>query len=226
MDGGEYYPWATQVAGDWVWDQVTGNLYDGVEPVIFNLTAGEHTLIFKQREPGTKLDQILITNDLEYMPQGVATTEPITIRLEAENGYLNKPMTIAADDAASAGGYVLVPRRRNRNNLDPLANAGYAEFTFQVPAVGEYIVWGRVNSADTATDSFFVSMDGGEYYPWATQVAGDWVWDQVTGNLYDGVEPVIFNLTAGEHTLIFKQREPGTKLDSIVITSDMEYIPN
>jgi hypothetical protein len=87
-------------------------------------------------------------------------------------------------------------------------------------------VWGRVNSVDTATDSFFVSIDGDDYSQWATQVAGDWVWDQVVGNLYEGVEPVIFNLEAGEHTLIVKQREPGTKLDRIIITPNLDYLPD
>jgi hypothetical protein len=44
----------------WLWDQAARD----TSPVFF-LEAGVHTLTIKQRESGTKLDQILITNDME-----------------------------------------------------------------------------------------------------------------------------------------------------------------
>jgi hypothetical protein len=47
----------------WVWDQAASDTMP-----IFFLEAGEHTLIIKQRESGAKLDQLLITNDIEYRP--------------------------------------------------------------------------------------------------------------------------------------------------------------
>ncbi len=49
------------------------------------------------------------------------------------------------------------------------------------------------------------------------------MWDQVT-DLSDP-DPVSFYLTAGTHTLIVKQMEDGTKLDSIMITTEPTWIP-
>ena len=94
------------------------------------------------------------------------------------------------------------------------------------------MIWGRVNSTTTARDSFFVSVDGNEYALWDTQVSTTWVWDQVTyRDSWDPVAnqpvgyPLIVYLEAGEHSLIIKHREPLTKIDKILITNDMEYIP-
>ena len=47
----------------WVWDQAV----DGATPVFF-LEPGSYTLIIKHREGGSKIDRILITNDLDVVP--------------------------------------------------------------------------------------------------------------------------------------------------------------
>ncbi len=47
----------------WMWDQAASDSM----PVFF-LEPGEHTLIIKQRESGSQLDQLLITNNIEYQP--------------------------------------------------------------------------------------------------------------------------------------------------------------
>lgn len=48
----------------WSWNQAASD----TDPVFF-LDAGPHTLMIKQRESGTKLDKIFLTNDMEAMPQ-------------------------------------------------------------------------------------------------------------------------------------------------------------
>jgi hypothetical protein len=297
-----------------VWDQVANR--DVADPVIVYLEAGEHSMIVKQREPLTKLDKLLITNDMAYVPEGsvqennplpppntdtdsdgifdndeinVYGTNPdksdtdgdgindgdelnfwidswkidsdgdglinlldsdsdndnyydgqeldigfdplnsesnpgsVKIWFEAESGTINSPMAISTDDTASGGEYILIPKG-NKNNLDPNAETGYTNYAFQVPVSGEYVIWSRVNSATSARNSFFVSVDGNEYALWDTQVAKTWIWDQVADR--DVADPVIVHLEAGEHTLIIKHREPLTKLDKILITNDMDYIPD
>lgn len=47
----------------WVWEQASIQAL----PVIF-LEAGGHTLTLTQRESGTQLDQLLVTNELEFIP--------------------------------------------------------------------------------------------------------------------------------------------------------------
>jgi hypothetical protein len=66
MDSSQPLLWTTRHGeGAWVWDQVHER---NAAPARFTLTAGTHTFRLKQREDGTKLDHLLITNDLSYTP--------------------------------------------------------------------------------------------------------------------------------------------------------------
>ncbi|GIX49564.1 MAG: hypothetical protein KatS3mg131_3775 [Candidatus Tectimicrobiota bacterium] len=50
----------------WLWSQAGADSM----PVLF-LDAGVYTLVIKQRESGTQLDRLLLTSDVEYVPQGL-----------------------------------------------------------------------------------------------------------------------------------------------------------
>lgn len=73
VDGTGDKMWNGITAGTaWVWDKVKDTTVTPVtDPVIFNLDAGIHQLKIKQREDGTKIDKVLITNDLDYAPTGI-----------------------------------------------------------------------------------------------------------------------------------------------------------
>ncbi|UCF92201.1 MAG: hypothetical protein JSW39_28710 [Desulfobacterales bacterium] len=144
------------------------------------------------------------------------------IWLEAENGSLHSPMEAAEDADTSAGGYIVVPNG-NGDVWDSSQVAGDAVYTFQVAAAGDYVIWGRVLAVSGGDDSFFIAVDDGGYALWDAQQADTWVWDLV--NDRNGSDPVIYHLDAGEHTLVVKQREDGTKIDRILITSDRQYVP-
>jgi len=40
-------------------------------PKTYKLTAGKHTITLLNREDGIMFDQMLITNDMAYFPQGI-----------------------------------------------------------------------------------------------------------------------------------------------------------
>jgi len=44
--------------------------------VVYSLGVGQHTLVIKHREDGAKLDRILVTNDMAYVPQGQGEVVP------------------------------------------------------------------------------------------------------------------------------------------------------
>jgi fibronectin type 3 domain-containing protein len=74
LDGSQEVVWHTN-RGDqasWTWDVVSVRNLDDVRdasaPHIYHLEAGEHTLTIKQREDGTKLDMVVITNKLDMSP--------------------------------------------------------------------------------------------------------------------------------------------------------------
>lgn len=142
------------------------------------------------------------------------------IMIEAEDANLQWPMVIGDDAAASAGGYVWVPSGTG-DLFNPSSNNGYAEYHFEVPENGDYVIWGRQISNDSASDSFFVSVDGQADMVWNTLSGGQnvWTWDAVSNP--NESSPQQYWLAAGFHTLTIKQREDGTKLDSIVITNDL-----
>jgi hypothetical protein len=51
----------------WQWTAVSGR-NGGVNPRTFQISAGRHNLVFRGREQGTALDQILVTNDRSFVP--------------------------------------------------------------------------------------------------------------------------------------------------------------
>jgi hypothetical protein len=154
----------------------------------------------------------------------VTVTEVAAVKVwfEAESGTLHAPMVAAQSALASSGQYILAPNGAG-NIFDSALSGGYANYTFTVPEAGNYVIWGRVLAATGGDDSFYVSMDGGVYALWDTVISTVWAWDQV--NNRDVADPVVYSLTAGQHTLIVKQREGGTKLDRLLITNDLQYVP-
>ncbi|MCP4745024.1 MAG: hypothetical protein GY874_02630 [Desulfobacteraceae bacterium] len=223
MDNGSSVLWDVQMSDSWVWDQLVDRGQSSA--ATFYLTAGTHTLTVYQREDGSKLDRILITNDMEYIPEAMGEEVASTVHklfIEAEDGYMNAPMAAFQDTDASAKGYIEAPNGSGYLS-GPSKSNGYAEYTFEVPTSGDYIVWGRVLAANGKDDSFFVSMDNGSSVLWDVQMSGSWIWDQLVDR--GETSAATFYLTAGTHTLTVYQREDGSKLDKILITNDMEYTP-
>ncbi len=66
IDGGPWFLWDIQRTGDWTWDDV--NDRNGADPVVFDLAVGTHTLRVSVREDGSRLDKLIITNDLLLDP--------------------------------------------------------------------------------------------------------------------------------------------------------------
>jgi len=236
MDGGSQSTWDTTRSTKWVWDKVSHR--GGADPVKYNLATGKHTLTIGQREDGTKLDCVVITKDTSSTPSTsvfsgspsststtssssstsappASTTESVNAEIEAEDGVMNSPMERAADNSASSGMYVWT---RNGGGY-----GGSAQYNFDVSNAGKYIIWGRVLTPNGKDDSFFVSVDGGSESLWETTMSTKWTWDKVSHR--DGADPVTYNLSAGKHTLLIKQREDGAKLDEFIITDDLNFRP-
>lgn len=189
----------------------------------------------QQGESGTRLADSLVVmvtdangNPISAIPvtfevtEGDATIEqPMPknhFEYQAENGDITSPMQIMDDATASNGKYVEVP---NENPDNPNAKV---VFTFTVAEEADFIVWGRVQSGDYLHDSFKVVMDDQPEVAWHISGNYDWTWDQVYE--LNGNNPVIFHLTAGTHTLGIKNREWGSKLDKVIITSDLSFNPS
>jgi hypothetical protein len=149
--------------------------------------------------------------------------------IEAEAATRTPPMILGQDGAASDGGFVYTPTER----------AGSAAFHFEVSRAGPYVIDARVRTlhdiepgycdGGNACDSFFVGMDGeraarDEYYGFHLQNSVTFYWETVTrtgtcsGTCFE-LDPMIWQLDAGSHTVTFYGREAYAELDAIRIRS-------
>ena len=162
-------------------------------------------------------DELTVTVDA--LPP--APTGPIS--LEAESGTLTVPMARRSHSGATGGEYVSTSTSQQ----------GTVRFDFDVEQAGDYVIWARMLAPSADQDSFFVSVDGGAEDifdaaegKWSSQ----WQWSAVNGRGGTAqplaLNPRVFTLSPGHHTVTFRGREAGAGLDRIVISSDRTFAPN
>lgn len=102
---------------------------------------------------------------------------------EAESGTLAGGMTVVSDPGASGGSYVWLPDGGFPGNEQGFNAAHSATYSFTVPRAGNWIPEGLTRSSSTASDSFWIKVDGGAPTRWDTNPgsvgSGTFVWNQV-----------------------------------------------
>ncbi len=143
-------------------------------------------------------------------PQG--TPGPKTIYREAEGGSLAGDFRIVSgQSAASNCAYVDSP---------PASAGGNVRASVNIPSASGYYVWLRVYGPTTSSNSFWVSVDEGLEYN-LEFTPGSWRWERLGGS-----NPVRFNLTAGWHRVMVKQKEVGARVDAIVVSDNPSLAPD
>lgn len=136
------------------------------------------------------------------------------LTFEAEDGLIEEPFV-------DSGTYISQPTQTTEPAL-----SGKARWRFTAPATGAYTITAFVTAENTASDSFFVEIDGEPTTP-------DMIWDILpitTGSqsrtvswrgsgTFDDPEfsPKTFVLSSGVHTLYIYGREANGRIDSITI---------
>ena len=154
------------------------------------------------------------TATLTLTPSPTASvSSSFTWQQEAEDGDITPPMRGVQDATASNCGYVYSPDN----------SSGSVSFTFTVPATSSYYLWARVKGSTLWSNSFYVSMDGGQEIHYEILPVGDqWIWDRVHA---EGQPEGPYVLTAGSHSLRFRAREANARLDAVLITNDPSLTP-
>lgn len=136
---------------------------------------------------------------------------PVLWEAEDSSTTISSPMIIANDATASGGKYIYVPNGGGNNG----------SVTYPINAAsspGNYCLWGLSKWANTDDNSFNIQVDSG-----TTTTLTDYNYPPTT--LWHWVKlPATFNLT-GQHTLKVLQREDGSMLDKIVLTTNCSYNP-
>jgi hypothetical protein len=140
--------------------------------------------------------------------------------LEAECGDIGANWITGTDNDASEGEFMEITSGNNSQSSAPSGIDDRMRYTFNLLQAGGYKVYFRVRSPNAQGDSFWVRVNEGTWIKFNSITTNDefrWirVWDSD-----DGLEPVVFNMNAGENTLDVTYREEDTKLDKIYITQN------
>lgn len=148
----------------------------------------------------------------------------IKLWLEAEAGSIESPMKVWDKNDASGGQFIEV--QEGNNNTESAPEDGHITYKFSIKNPGTYKVWGRVIASMDEEDAFWVKIDNNEWIKWKDISVGcNWHWDEVHDN--DNNDNVVeFNLEKGPHTLTFTYLMDQTRLDKLLITNDLNYIPS
>jgi len=147
----------------------------------------------------------------------------VKLWVEAEAGSISSPMKVWYNEKASGGQFIEV--QSGNNNTKSAPEDGHITYKFTIQSAGIYKVWGRVIATMDDEDAFWVRMDNEKWIKWKDIcVDCNWHWDEVHDNANND-QVVKFNLTEGEHTLTFTYLMDQTKLDKLLITNDLKYIP-
>ncbi|MBI2298728.1 MAG: hypothetical protein HYU66_07230 [Armatimonadetes bacterium] len=140
---------------------------------------------------------------------------PRIVRVEAQASAaeVTAPMVLAPEGwLHTPRGPGFVPRPQPEDGR----SGGYAGFTLDVPADGEYTVWGEVHWLDEAGNSFSLAVnEGSEVLMGNRGAVGVWTW--VAGPRVP--------LAAGRCKLRLRTREDGARLRRVALTNAPEGVP-
>jgi len=143
------------------------------------------------------------------------------IYLEAESGELSGGFTIGDDPLASNGQFILPPVGVASDNQPGLARASYQ---VDIATAGRYIIWGRIHSPDAVHNHLWFQVDGGTWHLWRIATGEIWYWNRI----HDGTNyymPLVFDLVAGRHQLLFANAVDGLGLDRLYLTAEGDSPP-
>ena len=131
---------------------------------------------------------------------------------------------------SGTGGMQANPTTEDFTVYKDFANVGdspFMEYTVDFLQAGSVYIWARACHTDGYDDSFYMGINEVIYddpvsYKSDEQEFIDWYWIRFT---MGGDTARLEVPSVGVHTVIAYMREPGFKLDKIVLTPDVNYIP-
>ena len=150
--------------------------------------------------------------------------DTIMLWLEAEAGGIESPMKVWDRNDASGGQFIQALDRNNNTVSAP--EDGRITYKFTIKKAGTYKVWGRVSVSGDDEYAFWVKVDNEEWIKWNDiSRACNWHWQEIHDNeINDQVKKI--DLAEGPHTIILAYLMDPARLDKLLITNDLKYIPN
>lgn len=108
--------------------------------------------------------------------------------------------------------YMNVPNGTDASSDD----SSRLEYRLNMQTSGTYYVWLRLYGLDGSSDSVYMKLDSATRSTVVPESLTGWSWKEVgTG----------YSLSAGQHSLTISNREDGTRVDKIIVTTDSAYTP-
>ena len=137
-----------------------------------------------------------------------------SILIEAESGTVTPPVAIFEDTDASEGKYVLAPEGPDHKEI---SIGGDVMFSLKAPEPGNYVLWVRVKWSGACGNSLGVFLDGAELGAIGDPVYETWHWVRLARKT--------LRLDPAEHVLTLTNREDGSSVDQVLLTTDADYRP-
>jgi len=138
---------------------------------------------------------------------------------------VHHPRTFAADSGVLTTPFVALNGIVSQPLLTPLLGSGEGVYVFTIDIPGNYTVSAMLDAPSDAENSLYVNIDGeptDPYMIWDIPVTSGFT--NLTANWRGNgtptssqFSPKIFTLTAGDHQLYVRGREPDTQLQSFTI---------
>lgn len=200
------------------------------------LTAGTHTLSLRRREDGYKVDRIVLTTDANFAsrlsetlpqsphsrPRYIASNDLAVFEAEtflSQNAALD-PGGLSWSAASALGGAVgsYVETVSSAFTTASATNGAALNYSVFVPAPGVFNVWVRRWAPNAGSNSVFVTLFGTpSTLVDNTAASSSWVWKSL-GTVSVGL--------AGNQTLDLVRREPGYKVDRLILARDPAFVPS
>ena len=147
--------------------------------------------------------------------------------LEAECATVGSGWRTVRSASASASAYVTFVGERNQTVPTSDVPAQQVTFSTNIERAGTYHFFLRLDAPDAGSNSLWVKVDQGNWVKMWKNLDGT----QILTNgfewrkLNDDSRDVSFNLTTGRHTITVANREPGTRLDKLYLTTKAGGLP-
>ncbi|HUV38161.1 MAG TPA: hypothetical protein VMY39_01035 [Planctomycetota bacterium] len=142
----------------------------------------------------------------------------------AHGGTIEPPMEVDRVEGASGGECVIIEGGAGKpGGFKPGSETekypdrwGAVTYRFTVRDAGKYLFWGRVFWEDGCGNSFTLVVNGGPPLLFSGSTTDHWYWEKCSA---------LLDLKAGENVLEVLNREDGVRLDKIIITRRLDFVP-
>lgn len=174
----------------------------------------------KGDDGGVKFATNAIDNSKEYIP-GKAENEKLNIAeaeervpgswlFEVEDGICSDKVRVGEDESCSGGKYFYAPTDEKLPHITEwdLTEEFSSRFKFNVTHKGSYKLWIRYSTPVSNQKSTWFAIDGNRPTRIDDSSIKGWVWKNLNTHYLD----------TGWHTLDIKYRQPGHKVDCVILT--------